>query len=303
MQRMQSLHEGETVIEYGWTPQWVSPPELTAEQISTLKRGKSVEGDFGLRTWDLFLLDSSVVVCYYADSSECWIRMMNDYETNYLKANNGGHTMKENMLVIDIETTGLDGLPKDRVLEIGIAELVPYSKEIRPVYQAVIHYPDIKEFVEENGPVWVFGNSSLSMEDVIDSEKSLEQVIREVREIVKGKEVTSYNTGFDFDRFLFREPWNLQEVCTVPADIMKLATDRVRELFEAGKIQDLVTREKLAAKWDERPDSWVSAFDSYMILCPGDIYDKVHPELHRALDDAMREAEILHSCLEAEKEE
>lgn len=120
---------------------------------------------------------------------------------------------------------------------------------------------------------------------------------------MNGREVTPYNVGFDFDRFLFKEPWNLQEACTVPADIMKLATDRVRELFEAGKIQDLVTREKLAAKWDERSDSWVSVFDPYMILCPGDIYDKVHPELYRALNDAMREAEILYSCLEVAKEE
>ena len=47
----------------------------------------------------------------------------------------------------------------------------------------------------------------------------------------------------------------------------------------------------------------MSVFDSYMILCPGDIYDKVHPELYRALNDAMREAEILYSCLEVAKEE
>jgi hypothetical protein len=72
------------MIEYGWTPRWVSPPELTQEQTATLNRGKSLEGDFGLKQWDLFLLDNSVVVCYYADDNECWIRRMTPEETTYL---------------------------------------------------------------------------------------------------------------------------------------------------------------------------------------------------------------------------
>ena len=84
---LQGVHEGETVIEYGWKPQLVSPPELTQEEISTLKRGKSVEGDFGLKLWDLFLLESSVAICYYSAVNECWIRMMTDEETLYLKTN------------------------------------------------------------------------------------------------------------------------------------------------------------------------------------------------------------------------
>lgn len=131
------------------------------------------------------------------------------------------------MLVIDIETTGLFGLPNDRVLEIGIAELVPEHSEVRAVYQAVIHYPDIWEFVETNGPVWVFGNSSLKMEDVIQSEKSLEQVIREVREIVnevreivEGKAVTAYNIPFDFKKFLFFPPWDMKGLVEIMPDIM-----------------------------------------------------------------------------------
>ena len=73
------------MIEYSWKPQWVSPPELTHEQIITLKRGKPIEGDFGLKQWDLFLLDGSVAICYYSDTNECWVRMMTPEETVYLK--------------------------------------------------------------------------------------------------------------------------------------------------------------------------------------------------------------------------
>ena len=97
LSELQGVHEGETVIEYGWKPQWVTPPELTQEQVSTLNRGKAVEGDFGLKQWDLFLLESSVVVCSYADSSECWLRMLTDEETNYLNGNKGGQTMQKDV--------------------------------------------------------------------------------------------------------------------------------------------------------------------------------------------------------------
>ena len=46
------------------------------------------------------------------------------------------------VLIIDTETTGLSGYPKDRVLEIGIAELDGGS--VRPVYSEIIHYSDPK---------------------------------------------------------------------------------------------------------------------------------------------------------------
>lgn len=51
----------------------------------------------------------------------------------------------DSMLIIDTETTGLEGCPKDRVLEIGIAELTD-SGEIREVYSSVIRYDDIEEY-------------------------------------------------------------------------------------------------------------------------------------------------------------
>ena len=48
------------------------------------------------------------------------------------------------VLIIDTETTGLSGYPKDRVLEIGIAELEEGS--VKPVYSEIIRYSDIVEF-------------------------------------------------------------------------------------------------------------------------------------------------------------
>ncbi|WP_400234524.1 exonuclease domain-containing protein [Methanomethylophilus alvi] len=48
------------------------------------------------------------------------------------------------VLIIDTETTGLSGYPKDRVLEIGIAELEGGS--VKSVYSEIIRYSDIVEF-------------------------------------------------------------------------------------------------------------------------------------------------------------
>lgn len=44
------------------------------------------------------------------------------------------------VLIIDTETSGLEGYPRDRVLEIGIAELK--DDTVSQVYSEVIRYPE-----------------------------------------------------------------------------------------------------------------------------------------------------------------
>ena len=53
--------------------------------------------------------------------------------------------MQEMVPIIDTETTGLRGIPEDRVLEIGIAEYGGDSGNISPVYSEMIRYEDIVE--------------------------------------------------------------------------------------------------------------------------------------------------------------
>ena len=54
-------------------------------------------------------------------------------------------------------------------------------------------------------------------------------VVKAIREIVTWREVTSYNMGFDFGKFLYYEPWNMRGIVDRKIDIMKLATSRVYE--------------------------------------------------------------------------
>lgn len=116
------------------------------------------------------------------------------------------------VLIIDTETTGLRGIPEDRVLEIGIAEYDEFSGDISPVYSEMIRYDDIVDFdskyvnIDGSRGIWIYRNSDMRMEDTLNAANDLDTVVREVQEIVSGKEVTSYNVGFDFGKFLYQEP-------------------------------------------------------------------------------------------------
>jgi DNA polymerase-3 subunit epsilon len=129
------------------------------------------------------------------------------------------------VLIIDTETTGLRGIPKDRVLEMGIAEYDEVSGNISPVYSEMIRYDDIVEFdskyVNPDGSqgIWIYRNSDMRLEDTLNAAKDLDTVVREVREIVSGKEVTSYNVGFDFGKFLYQEPWDIRNLSSTGPDV------------------------------------------------------------------------------------
>ena len=198
------------------------------------------------------------------------------------------------VLIIDTETTGLSGYPKDRVLEIGIAELEGGS--VRPVYSEIIRYPDIAEFdrkyvnLDGSEGIWIYRNSDLRMEDTLNASKDVERVAAEVREIVSGREVTSYNVEFDFGKFLYQEPWNLKELCSVPYDIMELATERAYSLAEEDMIPDKALQERLLREREESyyPNKWIRSIDAYRALCPEDPMG-LEGMRHRAVDDAVME--------------
>ena len=202
------------------------------------------------------------------------------------------------VLIIDTETTGLEGYPKDRVLEIGIAELEEGS--VKPMYSEIIRYSDIVEFdrkyvnLDGSEGIWIYRNSDLRIEDTLNAAKDVESVAAEVREIVSGREVTSYNVPFDFGKFLYHEPWNLKELCSVPYDIMELATKRVYSLAEEDMIPDRALQERLLREREESyyPEKWVRSIDAYRALCPEDPMG-LEGMRHRAIDDAVMEGFVL----------
>ena len=208
------------------------------------------------------------------------------------------------VLIIDTETTGLRGIPEDRVLEIGIAEYDEVSGKISPVYSEMIRYDDIVDFdskyvnIDGSRGIWIYRNSDMRLEDTLNAAKDLDTVVREVREIVSGKEVTSYNVKYDFGKFLYQEPWNIRNIVTRKIDIMKLATTKVYELADSDSIEDKGLQERLLREREDSyyPEKWVRSIDAYRVLCPEDPMG-LEGMRHRAIDDAVMEGWILRALL------
>jgi len=132
-------------------------------------------------------------------------------------------TAPKEICVVDTETTGLDGGPKDLVVDIGICSVDLNKGDVRELYSSVVGY-DVTEWEEHRTKAWIFENTDLALDDVAAARpffKVKEDIIRHLR----GKIVTSYNTSFDMDRFLFREPWHLKGVFSLCTDIMLAATN------------------------------------------------------------------------------
>lgn len=171
------------------------------------------------------------------------------------------------MYIVDIETTGLDGiLAGDRIVEVGVVKLTPEGVE--DIYSAVVQQPDIEEFKD----AWVFHHTDLTTEDVKNGVPQ-EKVIAKMQNLLNGEVATSYNTDFDFDYFLMQKPWNVKPC--VPFDIMLLATDILYP----------------------RADKWLRSETAYNLLFPEDGPALGEKQSHRALDDARREAYILLGLL------
>lgn len=184
--------------------------------------------------------------------------------------------MTDSILIVDLETTGLLGEPKDHVVEIGIVELATCDLTPRPLYHAIVRpYYHLADNFEQ---AWVFQNTSLRPTDVLCG-REVTEVRNEIQRILKGRAATSFNREFDFDRFLIRYPWECSPKL-MPC-IMKVAGR------EYG---------------DELPCSQYpgcpSAQTTYSFLCPDNPANLPNGiEQHRALDDALMEAYILREMI------
>lgn len=212
------------------------------------------------------------------------------------------------VLIIDTETTGLEGYPRDRVLEIGVAEYDELSREVTPVYSEMIRYDDIREFdseyVNRDGSrgIWIYRNSDMTIEDTINAEKDLDTVVQEVRGIVHGKAITAYNAGFDFGRFLYHEPWSIRMITARRYDIMDLATKEVMRRARSDSIEDKELQRRLISEDGWFLGKWIRSEDAYRVLCPDDPMGLGMRQTHRALDDAVMEGWILKAIFQTHPE-
>ena len=129
----------------------------------------------------------------------------------------------EEIIVLDTETTGLEGAPKDLVVDIGMTRVNLRNGTVEDVYSSVLGY-DVDSWDDYHRNAWIFQNTDMTLDMVAEAPPAM-KVIEDVRRILKGKVVTAYNIAYDMGKFLYHEPWSLKGTFTECADIMLAAKD------------------------------------------------------------------------------
>lgn len=184
----------------------------------------------------------------------------------------------DNVLVLDIETTGLNGYEKgDKVLSVGIVRLDLKAMNLYPVFYTAI-YQDLDE---KDCECWLFKNGHMDPEEATNSPFGEVCAAEIIADIIEDEFVTTYNTAFDLDAFL--DPW-MDKV----ASVAKL-------YLRAPCIMKACTQvPEIPRTMHEDGTEWPSLSASYNILCQQRIAQRRTPlHQHNALDDAIMAGEVL----------
>lgn len=183
----------------------------------------------------------------------------------------------DRVYVVSTITTGLYGYPLDEVIDIGIAVADLTRGKVELVYSSAVRYDPDRAMIDPEY-VWAFGHTDLTEDDVMNA-PSAEEVSKDVRRILKGKHVTSYNPEFDFDKFLYHEPWSLEGVFTETEGLMEMA-DCIDEIPRTIRDRDTGWR------------SYPKLDAAYATLCPNDPLKLKENRVMRASTNALMGAHI-----------
>ena len=80
---------------------------------------------------------------------------------------------------------------------------------VKPVYHSFIIPESYEKYPENWRDSWIFENGA-DVEMVLKYGKNADVILPEIKNILKGEYVTSYNTDFDLNRFLRHEPYSVE---------------------------------------------------------------------------------------------
>ena len=181
--------------------------------------------------------------------------------------------LDRSIYVLDTETTGLDGYPRDVVVDIAVCRADPQKGTVEEIYSSVVGH-DVSRWDEAKKNAWIFQNTDLSLE-MVASAPPAEKVASDIRKILSGKNVTTFNTGFDLDKFLYHEPWSLKGAI-IPSRCIMLASKNVC---------------KLPGLYEEY--KWPKLEEAYSMIVDGDPAGINGKQEHRAMSDAVMASHIL----------
>ncbi len=124
--------------------------------------------------------------------------------------------MSEPVFVIQVLSDGNYGFPLDRIVEIGIVKVDIESSTVESVYSERIFLED-GSFTKKQRE-YLRNISGLDVSDLSNGRK-LEDVISDVKRIISGKTITSFDISFTVKKFLMFEPWDITKEMTVMASI------------------------------------------------------------------------------------
>lgn len=164
------------------------------------------------------------------------------------------------IMVLDIETTGVSpGI--DHIIELGICKIYLDTGTVEPVFNQIF-----KPMSDFDRKAWVFHNSTLTVDDVLKAQP-LAKYHAKIQNILKNNIVTAFNKDFDFS-FLRAAGFSIKRQAPC---IMHQATGTCK-----------ISHPYYEFKWPKIEEVWSYYFPRRYI------------EAHRALDDAMHEAMLLH---------
>ncbi len=180
------------------------------------------------------------------------------------------------VFVLDTETTGLYGAPKDVVVDIGICVVDLSKGTVREAYSAVVGH-DVGKWDDYKRDAWIFQNTDMTLE-MVEKGRPFDKVRSDVTSLLRGKRVTAYNTGYDFGKFLFKSPWNLRSTFDEYQDVMLAAT-------YACKLKSMNYFEEYR---------WPKLDVAYKMILKGDDPAGINGKQdHRALSDARMASYIM----------
>lgn len=180
---------------------------------------------------------------------------------------------KPDIYVLDTETTGLKGYPYDHVVDVAVCRVSLQDGTVEEVFSSVVGH-DVASWDQATKGAWIFENTDLTLEMVADA-PPLADVAAELRNILQGCFVTSFNVDFDFQKFLFHPPWDLEPHISLTPCIMKrsmpiCAIPGTYDRYKFPRLQE-----------------------AYDMIVPGDPAGIRGHQSHRALSDAVMASYVL----------
>ncbi|MDA3836560.1 MAG: exonuclease domain-containing protein [Nanoarchaeota archaeon] len=166
--------------------------------------------------------------------------------------------------VVDIETTGFSH-DNDCIVEIGIVELCLETGQKNVLYDEIIKEKHLEDYHKRS---WIFENSDLSHEDVLMRGKAFGREKGKIQNILQCYRVTAYNKKFDFSFLKSRGILFDELQCPMIA---------------ATSVCCIPNKNGRGHKWPKVPEAHYHFFG-----------DEDYIEKHRALSDAMDEADIVY---------